>query len=100
MAKAKLYTREGRFVADVDMPPFNPPADVVVWGTRHFVFRRRGEGGDTYDDYFEGMAWHCTEPQPVPTSDELTAVARARFNQATGTTVSRRTFVKSPETDT
>lgn len=85
MAKAKLYTRDGQFVADVDMPPFNPPADVIVWGTRHFVLRQGVTGIEPWYDYAEGMVWYCNDPQPVPSSDDLTAVARDRFNQATGT---------------
>jgi hypothetical protein len=38
MLKIRLETRSGDFVVFVNVPLFDPPMDVLVWGTR--VFQR------------------------------------------------------------
>lgn len=50
----KLLTRDGGYVTTVSVPPFNPPPEVIMWGSRVFV---RQPGGH----YAEGMAWHSME---------------------------------------
>ncbi len=54
MEKVNLYTRNGDFVAVVEVPTFEPPTDVVVWGERFFILRD--------EKYFEGLAYYV----PVP----------------------------------
>lgn len=55
MSEERLLTREGGFVTTVQTPPFQIPADVIVWGERFFVRDPAGE-------YREGMAYAV----PVP----------------------------------
>lgn len=50
-----LVTRDDQFVADVVVPRFNPPADVLLWGERWFVFR--DEDANKLRTYREGMMW-------------------------------------------
>lgn len=33
----RLETREGNFVTEIVVPPFEPPADVLAWGVRVFI---------------------------------------------------------------
>lgn len=42
METIKLSTSTGEFVANVQIPKFTPPADVVLWGARFFI--RSDEG--------------------------------------------------------
>lgn len=35
--KIKLYARDGGFVAEVVIPPFNDPPEALLWGSRLFV---------------------------------------------------------------
>lgn len=35
--KIMLITRDGGFVRDGDIPPYQPPPEVITWGTRVFV---------------------------------------------------------------
>lgn len=51
----RLVTRNDQFVADVIIPHFNPPAEVLIWGNRCFVFRDENPGGVRF--YREGMLW-------------------------------------------
>lgn len=60
MIPTKLYTRSGHYVITVMVPPFRPPAEAIVWGSRIF-FRHRQDG-----KYFEGLAFHVTEMLEVP----------------------------------
>lgn len=79
ITSAKLYTREGGFVTDIEIPPFDPPADVVIWGARTFVFDQPILSTEPHLRYREGMAWHHN-------SDEtLTKIAREAFAKASGT---------------
>jgi hypothetical protein len=50
-----LVIRDDRFVASVVIPRFNPPADVLLWGERWFVFR--DEDANKLRTYREGMMW-------------------------------------------
>ena len=50
MEMIPLYTRAGEFVVDVVVPPFTPPAEVLVWGVRFFARREDGK-------YCEAMAY-------------------------------------------
>jgi hypothetical protein len=59
ITSANLYTRAGDFVASIELPPFNPPADVVIWGQRTFVFAEPILGIEPYLRYREGLAWWC-----------------------------------------
>lgn len=53
----KLFTRDKKFVADVEMPPFKPAPDGVMWGERFFVLD--AESGDTEPVlYTEGLLFY------------------------------------------
>ncbi len=43
-----LYTKNNEFVATIQCPNMNPPADILLWGERHFI--RQGN-----DEYHEGF---------------------------------------------
>jgi hypothetical protein len=46
-----LYTNDGDEVVTVNVPPFNPPAEILQWGARYFVY-------DVIDKrYIEGMLY-------------------------------------------
>jgi hypothetical protein len=49
----KLFTRSGEYVTTVTVPPFNPPAEVIVWGQRFFVL--------TSGTYREGLPYYSNE---------------------------------------
>lgn len=59
MEQARLITLDDGFVADVDIPPFDPPADGLMWGSRFFKFdmvvKREGR---VYVQYREGMLFY------------------------------------------
>ena len=50
----RLVNRDNQFVEEVVIPRFNPPADVVLWGSRFFIYRDDENGQRTYR---EGMLW-------------------------------------------
>lgn len=52
MEQIPLYTRDGAYVCDVYVPPFTPPAEMLVWGQRYFARRADGK-------YYEGLAYWC-----------------------------------------
>lgn len=54
METVKLFTRDGGFVAEVEIPRFTPPAEVLQWGSRLFVRTPEGE-------YREGMAFYVID---------------------------------------
>lgn len=35
--KVKLFTRDGGFVHEAEVPPFLTPPDLIIWGERFFV---------------------------------------------------------------
>jgi hypothetical protein len=52
-----LFTRDGGFVATVNVPPFTPPAEVLQWGSRYFVY-------DKIDGrYYEGLLYFVSPLQ-------------------------------------
>lgn len=53
MVPTRLYTRSGGYVVTVHVPPFNPQAEVISWGSRIFV--RNPDGA-----YREGIIWYAT----------------------------------------
>lgn len=59
--RARLFTKQREFVCEIEMPFFNTPPDVVVWGERHFVLdpydpsSPRRDGDD--EQYREAFAW-------------------------------------------
>jgi len=57
--KVRLITIHNEFVADVVIPRFNPPAEVLIWGSRCFVFRTHRVDNDPRGKriYQEGMMW-------------------------------------------
>lgn len=59
MIKTELFTRAGEYVIVVMIPPFNPPAEAVIWGSRIFIRNEKGK-------YVEGLAFHVTEMLEVP----------------------------------
>jgi hypothetical protein len=34
---AHLYTKDGQFVTDVKIPPFQPRVEILCWGSRYFL---------------------------------------------------------------
>ena len=60
MVKTELYTRSGDYVITVMVPPFKPPPEAIVWGSRIF-FRQSLDG-----KFLEGLAFHVTEMLEVP----------------------------------
>lgn len=40
MIRIRLSIADGRYVADVSMPPFQKLPAVVVWGQRFFIFHQ------------------------------------------------------------
>lgn len=57
--KARLLTRTGHFVAEVDLPPFRPSPEILLWGSRYF-YRR-----DDSNLYHEGLAWFIAGPPSI-----------------------------------
>jgi hypothetical protein len=61
--KVKLVTRDNAFVRDGDIPPFQPPPEVITWGSRVFVHglaHRPDAKNNTSglpEVYFEGLAY-------------------------------------------
>lgn len=48
----KLETRSGGLVTTVEIPEFDPPAEIIVWGQRYFI---RSEKAGTYMEAM--VAW-------------------------------------------
>jgi len=42
MNTIRLYTRDGRMVTEVQVPPWNSAPEVYVWGERIFVLHTNG----------------------------------------------------------
>lgn len=61
MRKASLYTRAGDFVAEIQIPPLNPPAEVVFYGSRIFVTAIPSFTDSADLRYREGVAWYALE---------------------------------------
>lgn len=57
MVKVPLLTRNGEFVVTVEVPPFQPPADIIIWGARIFSRTERRGHGETGADYLEAFAY-------------------------------------------
>lgn len=53
--RVRLITGMNAFVATVVIPRFTPPADVLIWGDRCFIFRVEDKYGQKV--YREGMMW-------------------------------------------
>lgn len=51
MVQVDLLTKDGGFVVKVQIPPFTPPAEVLQWGSRFFVYNK--EDGK----YYEGLCF-------------------------------------------
>jgi hypothetical protein len=71
MTQHKLYARDGFFVAEVTIPPFDPMPEVVIWGERIFTKQLEddaiaaAEEGHVNDIcYVEAFAWFAP-PQAV-----------------------------------
>ena len=53
-----LETRDTQFVARVEVPPFNPPAEIILWGSRYFI---QTQDPNTYR---EGLCVPSFTPSP------------------------------------
>lgn len=67
---ARLDTRDGGFVIEIKIPDLQPPAEVVIWGSRVFVLQTDpallGAAPEARAlHYREGMAWHATPETEV-----------------------------------
>lgn len=62
--KVMLTTRNGDFVSEVALPPFMPPAEIVVWGQRYFVLSNEVQTADELV-YREALPWYVPPPRPV-----------------------------------
>lgn len=70
--KIKLFTRDGGFVRDGEIPPFLIPPEVITWGSRTFVHDEKFtplHGEPT--GYVEGLAY------PLEAADALVARSTA-----------------------
>jgi hypothetical protein len=47
----KLYTQDGGFVVEGEIPTFNTPPGIIVWGLRFFQYTATVGGGDDPDHY-------------------------------------------------
>ena len=68
-----LYTRDNQPVIQVDVPPFDPPPEVIIYGTRCFV-RETFTRYTMKPRYIEGLAWHpiiAAPAVPVDPPDPL-----------------------------
>jgi ribosomal protein L37E len=54
MTKTELYTKSGEFVAAVLVPPFNPPAEAIQYGSRVFILGADGR-------YREGLLYVASQ---------------------------------------
>lgn len=54
----RLYTKANEFVVAAEIPPFEPPPEILMWGER--VFRHESE-----DRYTEGLAWFIPPQSPL-----------------------------------
>jgi hypothetical protein len=65
--KIKLFTRDGGFVRDGEIPPFLIPPEVITWGSRSFVFSEDPQYTDAgaVAGYVEGLAY------PLEVSDAV-----------------------------
>lgn len=59
METVNLYTRDGGYVTTVIAPQFKPKAEVILWGSRTFVWSN-GE-----QKYLEGLCYVVTEPPVI-----------------------------------
>ena len=55
MQKVRLFTRAGEYVCTVMVPDFDPPVEVITWGSRCFVLH--GNRASSTIKYVEGMAY-------------------------------------------
>lgn len=53
-------------VVDVSVPPFVANPDVIHWGSRTFVYQKRGD----HYFYVEGLPWAVVEMPPYGTITE------------------------------
>lgn len=85
----KLFTRDGKFVADVDVLPFEIMPEVILWGSRYFVRSIFFETGE-YFGYQEAFCYAVTglesaqeikfgpiEPDQVEINAQVQAAAAA-----------------------
>ena len=63
MFDIKLYTRDGRYVVTVTIPPFQLMPEAIMWGERFFFRRDDGK-------YYEGMLWPIVPNAPAPFVEE------------------------------
>lgn len=61
MQKVKLITRAGGYVTTVLVPPFNPPAEGIIWGSRSFFLDTADVRPEGYLVYREGLVFYATE---------------------------------------
>lgn len=70
----QLQTRDGDFLADKEIPPFNPLPEIVLWGARVFAKQPATVEDGARQVYREGLVWAIvepreTQPQPAPVTD-------------------------------
>ncbi len=65
-----LLTRTGELVTTVGIPNFTPPAEVIQWGSRIFVYNNASQG------YYEGLLYYVPEEAPEEAFDEDSLDAR------------------------
>ena len=52
MILVRLETSDGRFVAEVEVPPFTTPPDVLIWGNRTFIYESNRPPQPVYRECF------------------------------------------------
>jgi len=60
--KITLFTRDGAFIEQAWIPPFDPPPQVIRWGERTFTYRGSDHNGDADTlIYYECMQYPLTD---------------------------------------
>jgi hypothetical protein len=61
--RCRLFTQDRRFVKDVEIPPFNTPPDLLVWGERFFILDETA--GSVQPEYLEAFSFFVVEMSEI-----------------------------------
>lgn len=83
-----LHTKDGAHVAELHIPHFTPPPDVMFWGERCFILKE--VHANNLPMYFEAFVYAAPDPNtygdPISASPEEIKAANEAFDQARGMT--------------
>jgi hypothetical protein len=63
--RVRLETREGLFVATAYVPPFQPAAEMLMWGERFFRLHEDPQDPRKLRVYREGLCYAVLGSEPV-----------------------------------